>query len=161
MKHLLFFIFSAVASCAMAGTINKCVIGGKTVIQDAPCPNSASLVKSYNQSAPAAPIGSDLARQKDFLTQGKREREIRDLQHRIEQTEISIYNSRAAMSNAISALQQKKTAANNNLAGAVWEQSISQEMSAVTDKHTTDIQVKQSSLGRMRKELDSLRAKPQ
>lgn len=161
MKIILLALLAVASSCTLAATINKCVTAGKTVIQDTPCANNALPVKSYSQSATSAPAGADLARQRDFLAQGKRDREIRDLQYRIEQTEASIHNSRAAMSAAISSLQQKKTAANNNLAGAVWEQSISQEMSAVTDKHTADIQVKQSALDRMRKDLDDLRAKPQ
>lgn len=161
MKSILFFLLVLASSLAIAGTINKCVVGGKTVIQDAPCPSGSNTAKTYRQSAPTAPTGADVARQRDFLAQGRHDRAVRELQYGIEQTEISIHNSRAAMSSDISALQQKKTAANNNLAGAVWEQSISQEMAAVTDKHTADIQVKQNSLDRMRKELDGPRSRPQ
>lgn len=49
-------------------------------------------------------------------------------------------------------LRNKKTWANNNLAGAVWEQSISDEMQAVAAEY--DIKIRRAS-----KDLDELKAK--
>lgn len=165
MRIFIAFVFAIFPALVFPQSINKCIINGKPVIQDSPCPSGAQTAKSMRQesrSIDAQTVGADTQRQKEFLIQGRHDRAIRDLEYRITQTEESIYYSRAAMDSELSALRSKKLAANNNLAGAVWEQSISQEMSAITDKHGADIRVKQDALNRLRKELDDMRKpKPQ
>lgn len=56
------------------------------------------------------------------------DREIREIEYEIE-------NDQKSMDRELTELKGKKGRANNNLAGATWEQSISTEMQAVTEKY--------------------------
>lgn len=56
----------------------------------------------------------------------------------------------------LASLRAKKLRANNNLAGAQWEQSISAEMQAVTEQYRSRISVAESQLGRLLNESAEL-----
>ena len=73
--------------------------------------------------------------------------------------------NRAAFSNAffplsgeLAALRAKKAHANNNLAGAMWEQSISQEMSAVVARYDVRIRAIRGEIERLQGERARLAA---
>ena len=51
-------------------------------------------------------------------------------------------------------LRNRKGYARNNLAGAMWEQSLSTEMQAVASKYAAEIDAKQERIKRLRAELD-------
>ena len=57
----------------------------------------------------------------------------------------------------LAALSRKKRLAKNNLAGATYEQSISSEMQAVSDRYRTKIQVGQDRVTRLRGDASELR----
>jgi hypothetical protein len=57
-------------------------------------------------------------------------------------------------------MRRKKGLANNNLAGATWEQSISSEMQAIVQKYKTKNDIDIERLRVLRVELDRLRASP-
>gem|GEM_PF-785867 len=67
----------------------------------------------------------------------QRESLIGDLNQRIHYTENLIDSRTSRLSSEIATLQAKKSYARNNLAGATWEQSISSEMQALTQKYKT------------------------
>ena len=60
------------------------------------------------------------------------------------------------MNGELSALRQKKSYANNNLAGAQWQTSISEEMSAVTAKYQTMIDAEKDRLAHLREQRAGL-----
>ncbi|MEM6582713.1 MAG: DUF4124 domain-containing protein [Pseudomonadota bacterium] len=57
----------------------------------------------------------------------------------------------------LAVLKNIKRYANNNLAGAQWEQSISAEMQAVTDQYTAKIDAKKREIERLEERIADLR----
>ena len=56
----------------------------------------------------------------------------------------------------ITKLRQSKLQANNNLAGIVWEETLSKEIAAITAKYDTDIRAVDSEIDRLSKQLRRL-----
>ncbi|CDI03747.1 exported hypothetical protein [Candidatus Competibacter denitrificans Run_A_D11] len=154
-------------SCALmsapAVAINKCVdADGKTVYQAAPCAGAAKGSEIAIQKAP--PVSEkteseDLKRFKEAGSAMERDRKILETEREIAAIEGRISDNRQAMSGELAALRNKKNYANNNLAGATWEQSISDEMTAVTQKYDTLVRSDQSRIDGLRQELARLRDK--
>lgn len=165
MKKALFLscVLSVVASTpAMA--VNKCVIDGwKVVYQVAPCPDAAKssdVTIRKDTATPAAPAEADeLKRIKETGAAMERERKITETEREIAERESRNHAIQQTMTNELAALKIKKTAARNNLAGATWEESISGEMNAVTQKYDTMIRTNQSKIDSLRDELEKLREK--
>lgn len=67
--------------------------------------------------------------------QMERERLIREKEFEIAQLGELMARRTGLMEQELAALRTKKMQANNNLAGATWEQSISTEMSVVVEKY--------------------------
>ena len=154
----------AIGACAVLaasgafGDVNKCNVGGAVVFQDAPCPGATIArhdpstpgqrpvaVKAPASSAQAAAVAASSNALKERLAVYERERHIREGQQQIEDLQRTITNRNDQMTRDLASLQAKKGRAANNLAGAQWEQSISSEMSAVTEKCRTlnDIDLQQ------------------
>ena len=146
--------------------INKCVDDvGKVVYQSAPCPATAKGSEITLQKAPPVPVASpvdaeELKRIQQTANAMERERKLKEINRAISDTEELITDNRQAMNSELSALQQKKQLATNNLAGATWEQSISAEMSSVTQKYDALIRDQQTRIERLRADADQLRKTP-
>ncbi len=146
--------------------INKCVDDvGKVVYQSAPCPATAKGSEITLQKAPPVPVASpvdaeELKRIQQTANAMERERKLKEINRAISDTEELITDYRQAMNSELSALQQKKQLAQNNLAGATWEQSISAEMSSVTQKYDALIRDQQTRIERLRADADQLRKTP-
>ncbi|HSA48103.1 MAG TPA: DUF4124 domain-containing protein [Candidatus Competibacteraceae bacterium] len=146
--------------------INKCVDDvGKVVYQSAPCPATAKGSEITLQKAPPVPVASpvdaeELKRIQQTANAMERERKLKEINRVISDTEELITDYRQAMNSELSALQQKKQLAQNNLAGATWEQSISAEMSSVTQKYDALIRDQQTRIERLRADADQLRKTP-
>ena len=65
------------------------------------------------------------------------------------------------MNRELSRLKNKKNYANNNLAGAVWEDSISKEMEAVTQKYLERIEYAKEQLAKKKAEREATKAELQ
>ncbi len=147
---------------ASAQTLYKCTEGGIIRYADRPCGKSAVLVSSPPPSArdhvvqhveapavarrgSADPTPDDAQQQRQAqLAQMTKDRRIREL-------EFEIRDAERQLDDELDQLRRRKGRANNNLAGATWEGSISQEMQAVTTKSTARIDA-------LRRELAALRA---
>lgn len=151
------------STAAVAQDAYKCKVNGAFVYQDSPCravgpaPKAPELpvTKSAPPAAPSpsATAPTDIERNRAYLASREKERRISDLKYEIEQTEQSIVASRMARDAEIASLQQRKGYANNNLAGATLEQSISTEMQAVTARYESDINHKQGRIKQLREDL--------
>lgn len=86
------------------------------------------------------------------------ERALRDIDHRISVEHSRIREQEDRMSGELAALRAKKAQANNNLAGAVWENSISEEMSAVVARYDVRIRGLREEIRRLEGEREALRA---
>ncbi len=88
------------------------------------------------------------------------DRKLTEIGREISRLEGQIVEHRNAMNDEIDNLQRKKQSANNNLAGTTWEQSISDEMSAVSQKYDALIRNDQSQINLLRADADRLRQTP-
>lgn len=131
---------------------------GQKSFQSAPCADNAAEAerKDYQVHTPTAPTqqysiqGNDLAQ--DLIRSNKERRLNRDISN----SEKKLKRYADDMDTEIAALRKKKSYANNNLAGAQWETSISQEMSAVTNKYKALMDAERDKLSRLRDELAGL-----
>lgn len=98
-----------------------------------------------------------MERDKAYLAEGAKARRRSDIKYEIDRLEESISASQQAMSADITALEIQKTTARNNLAGAVYLQSLSTEMQAVTSRHSIDISTKQDRVKKLREDLAQIK----
>lgn len=149
------------------GQVYKCVgPNGTTIFADAPCASGAKPIDvrpaagRYVEQSPtesnaaAEPSGSSAAPslQKRADTAARR----RGLQNQIDFQERKIGAKTDEMNAKLDELRYRKRYANNNLAGATWEQSISQEMNAVSASYETELKSMRDELARLRSERDRL-----
>lgn len=72
------------------------------------------------------------------IAQSQKARRLQELQVRlVPEADAAINRQRTACDRELAALSAKKSRANNNLAGATWEVSISSEMTAVATRCDT------------------------
>lgn len=144
--------------------VYKCRIDGQMVFSDQPCVADAKPIDvrpaSGRAATPApgetaAPV-SPAAQLKARGDQMERERLVRDLDHRISVEHSRIRDQEDNMARELAALRAKKDQANNNLAGAMWEQSISQEMSAVVARYDVRIRAIHGEIERLQGERERL-----
>lgn len=161
-----------------ASAVNKCVgADGRAVFQDMPCADGRGekmVIRPASGNAPMAPpatatqaagVGAATAAPQteverlralaDRLRDGNR---ISSLEVRVIPDAYGRVNAQKARCDAeFEALRARKAQANNNLAGATWEQSISSEMAAVATRCDTEGRVLQADLDRYQKELAALK----
>lgn len=147
-------IAAALTAIAMpSAAINKCNIDGRVVFQDTPCPEgtggaitvrpaSGSVSEpggdpdapsSNDSSAATAPSSSsDMRERAEAL---EKERKGREIDHQIKIVEQRIKGLERKQAAELAALSSKKQHSRNNLAGATWEASISQEQQAVMSRY--------------------------
>jgi len=160
----------ALLSTTASAEVYKCRIDGKTVFSDRPCSADATKidVRPAAGRAPSAeqggitdaptgvPINSS-TNPRALLDRMERERRVRELEYEIQRRRSKIVDEQAAMEREVATLREKKTHANNNLAGATWEKSISEEMSAVVARYDVRIRTLQDEIDRLDRDLAGLR----
>lgn len=153
--QLLYFVLVLSSGFSYAAQMHVCTdAAGNKSFQQMPCQNSAKAeVKNLEPAAMVGTVspGSDqfYENARQFNTQEQLKREIRKSENKLKQYQ-------AAMQNELAILKNKKRAANNNLAGAQWESSISTEMQAVTTKYNSLMTTEQAHLERYRQQLKRL-----
>ncbi|MFO7593436.1 MAG: hypothetical protein R6X15_05255 [Pseudomonadota bacterium] len=160
MNHAPFF---AAAVILFTGTANaaiyKCQVDGKTVFSQTPCAADAEeyQVDYIRQNAENAKAMTEQnERIRESTNASLTEMEIRRLGREIKSEEANIRVLQKRRDGELAALRQKKSRANNNLAGAVWEQSISDEMNAVNKRYDAQISERQTNIQRMLDQVDRL-----
>lgn len=154
--NLVLGVVMALGACS-AWAVNKCTLpGGRVVFQDAPCATGKgetltvkpSRGNSTSQPAPAAAspdVGAssdqsltEAQRIEQRVAESQRARRRQELEVRLlPESLIAIDRHRAFCDQQLAQLQNKKRLANNNLAGATWEGSISSEMVALATRCDT------------------------
>lgn len=119
--------------------------GGKKTFQQMPCDAG---VKSEVKSFSLDNVGTNMG--KLNYDEVRADRENRQLQRDIRRSENKIIDYQNSMNRELSVLRQRQSRANNNLAGATYLDSISNEMSAVTARWDTMIRTEQSRLDSLR-----------
>lgn len=169
MKPLIVALMLGAAGSASAQF--KCVSpGGGVSFQQMPCAGSARgermTIRPASGEAPVtmpATAGSaqEAPRENVDVRMARemgQERRIREAREDIDYAERAMTARANQMEAELQALRQRKSLANNNLAGATWEQSISSEMNAVAQKYKNINDIQAERLKVMRAELAKLEA---
>lgn len=160
MKISIFAVVLLLAASAHA-EVYKCVENGKQVFSDQPCSKDAQKLNVK----PASGAAADSAAQQpanasessaDFVKKTDLAVKRRILDEDIYRKEQRIKGIREEMEAKLEALRQKKRQANNNLAGAVWEQSISDEMVATANSYDTKLRTAERELSDLRARRSAL-----
>jgi hypothetical protein len=153
----------ALLAASPAWAINKCAIdGGRVVYQDTPCPDGhgSRLDVRANGPAPAQPASgaaAPAASPQDGAYGEKWNRSFAIKNFELPPLQRQLENEIRRCDAQQRELARRKLQANNNLAGAVWEQSISSEMQAAAtacDTRQRDIRTR---IDALQHELDALR----
>ena len=162
----------------VAHAVYKCQVNGTTTYQAQPCSGSSKPGQQMNirsgspagtqsdakpeiQSGAQKSPSSSAGAEKQAVEQMTRDRQIREANYEVENLERRIANRSEQMTREMDALRAQKARANNNLAGATWEQSLSTEMQAVAARYKVMNDVDQEQIKALRAKVASLQgAKP-
>ncbi|GKS96926.1 hypothetical protein [Acidovorax sp. SUPP2825] len=164
-------VVSLFASCTPAWSITKCTgPDGKTVFQDVPCAGkSEQLVirpasghgeaqKPRRDGGPSSSANAPLPQQEGAFGASWQRRTF--LENRgIADARSALQSHQSRCDAQQRELAAKKRNANNNLAGATWEQSISTEMQAAATVCDSKGRELKSTLESLEKELRELQAR--
>lgn len=165
MKRIIGALLICIAWPATA-QVYKCKDGNTTVFSATPCaaearpidvrPASGTSRQAPATTAAAAPSAAASAEapggQRNMMQRADDAARRRILDDDIWRKQRALDSLHDELSLRQTQLRNKKTWATNNLAGAVWEQSISDEMQAVAAEY--DIKIRKAT-----KEIDELKAK--
>jgi len=153
--------------CNLANAeVYRCVIDDKVTFSDKACPGAGKAI-DVKVLPPSSP-GSDaeiraIQNDRDRIQSNAKIRQnldnrlkIRQLDDEIDSAQIKLRMLSSQMESDLQALKNKKRSANNNLAGAVYEQSISSEMNAVTASYNNKIIIQRNEIERLQREKQSL-----
>lgn len=110
--------------------------------------------------AQSSQTGRKPSRDEIWLKSMERERRLREIDQEIDRERNAVSSRAGMMEREMAALRAKKASANNNLAGATWEQSISAEMQAVAQKYRALNEISTERLKALAEERKDL-ARPQ
>ena len=79
---------------------------------------------------------------------------LREVRREIDRREARVASLESERDQKIAILKNKKCYANNNLAGAIWEESISSEMQVITDQYQSKIDAEHRKLDRLQQQAD-------
>ncbi|RLQ23543.1 DUF4124 domain-containing protein [Seongchinamella sediminis] len=169
MKHgLAFAVLLAISSTASAQTqFYKCKDqGGQPVFSQRPCGENAQTGTITGPERNGGPVSTSPAptataatttapsQEPDTWDKVEASRLLREAEREIDRREDRIDYLEAERDKKIAALRNKKRYANNNLAGATWEESISSEMQAVNDQYQSKIDSQQRKIDRLQEQAD-------
>jgi short-subunit dehydrogenase involved in D-alanine esterification of teichoic acids len=135
---------------------------GGVTFQQAPCSGTTkqTALKVINVAPPDPVSTATDSPDQRLLAAMTKDRQTRELKYQIQQTEDAVSSRNSRMNTEIEALRNQKLRASNNLAGATWEQSISTEMQAVTQKYKALNDSDIDRLKQLRAELAAVTGKP-
>lgn len=161
MKSLIAVTLTVCAFSSPANAVFKCEVDGKITFSQTRCAPTAETIqiKTHTPSAESAEHAASRADAiKAQLDKNQTQRETRRIRAKIRTLETDVERYQKLQDMEIDVLQKKKSRANNNLAGATWEQSISQEMQAVVQNYSTKINTARDQIKRLQKRLDEMQA---
>ena len=156
MKRLTTTLIVATLSIGTAqAAVYKCEgPNGKLTFSDQPCQGAPSEEVTVDYVKPSAEQRLDAAEAAASHQRMAKERDQQQAERARQAQIASIQNSidrlQAARDRELAALRLQKRTAANNLAGASYLQSISQEMEAVTQRYAADIRSARAELSRLR-----------
>lgn len=159
MKIATLTLLLALTPGAWAGSYYVCTdASGKKSFQSQPCTGDVkSEQRDYEVSEqPQTSNASNGSGSNDLAETLFRDNKLRKLDRDIKKSVQQLDKHTKSMERELRALRLKKTRANNNMAGAQWETSISEEMNAVTTKYQTILENERSRLQSLRDERNRI-----
>ena len=160
MRHCL-VLLAAVLSANAGAQVYKCAEGGTTVYSESPCGASARAITVRPASGrvperPAAQMAGTPQTHDGLTEKADAAVKRRLLDDEIWRKERRLSAIGAEHEERQAELREKKQRARNNLAGATWEQSISDEMKAVAAEYDIKIRGAQSEVDALKRKRDEL-----
>ncbi len=149
---------------AIAQQMHKCKNAqGITAFQQMPCSpaGGGETVEMRQIKTTGAGGNQNSARLQYLAKKAGRDRRLLEIDREIRELEDQTVGYRNSMDSELARLRNKKRFANNNLAGATWEQSISEEMIAVATKYDSAIRDAQENIDQLRTEKKQLQKESQ
>lgn len=130
------------------GAVYQCKVNGQTVFSDQPCGDDA---REIEVRAPAR-NGSGMVNSgtMEFLEHRDRKAKVERIDRQIEQLQKKKAEVRVRMDGALERYQQQKSMANNNLAGATWEQALANEAEVLRQRYQSEIDSADREIERLR-----------
>ncbi len=128
--------------------VYQCKVNGQTTFSDQPCGDNAKEIQ-----VKAPPVNGGGSMQTEA---GDRFVKSRELDREIRRLERDKEDLRDAMDRALARWQEQKRRANNNLAGATWEQSLAQEAEVMRERYQSEIDDVDRQLERARERRSNL-----
>ena len=161
---VIFFVFMLFVSSVAQSAFYKCVVDGNTTFTDQPCDqgaksevlNNIEVVKRVPSTRRQTENASSVERMNKATASMYADRRKSELKRDISDKEKSVVTLQKRMDAEVAGLRFKKRFASNNLAGATYEGSISEEISAVVSRYDSKISVAQRDIDRFYKELERL-----
>lgn len=168
MRSSLSILAVAMLVTAPSWAINKCICAdGKVSYQAQACAGGTSKTIKIQPAPPAASQGGSAVQsaapsaqtsEQRTLARFERDRRIREVKDQIAGLERDVEQRNRRMQTELDALRYRKSFANNNLAGATYEQSLSTEMQAVTSRTRAQNDVDFERIKALRSELAGIEA---
>ncbi len=154
MSKLLIAIVGCLPLIASA-EVFKCTESGRTVYTDKPCAGAGTKIeiRDTRSGDDTGMVNASMTNITDAMVKDRRSSEIR---REVAAREENIRTLRVAMQKEIREIQQAKGYANNNLAGATWQQSLSTQQEAVTKRYEIEIAAEQRAIDRLIEERGRL-----
>lgn len=137
-------------------SVYRCVIDGVTTFSQTPCAEDAEKIE-VKPVQPATEQGADATQSArehlDQVSVDVRKRNINIQIRRLEDRRRGLQRQRDA---ELDRLKAQQGTARNNLAGATYHAGLAQEMRAVNERYTADINSLQTEIDQLRQELQGL-----
>ncbi|MBO1270106.1 MULTISPECIES: DUF4124 domain-containing protein [Shewanella] len=162
-KLIAFVILVATPICQ--ANVYKCIVDGKVIFSQEPCADNAtpvdlskvgSVVGAQRQTD-AAQSSVTTAATGDNHTEIANYIKAQDLNRQISKLEYQRQQVFKARDAKLDKLRHQKNYASNNLAGATWEQSISQEMQSITSAADSQVVSIDRQIASLQQQLNGLR----
>ena len=154
MKNTIILVLLLIGAFHAQAGIYKCVIDGKTTFSGEPCSDHAEKINVKIRKPNKEEV--DIVNTRNVRI--SKALNIKRLENKVEKSDENIEDFQRAMDRDIKKLELKKSYANNNLAGATWENSISTEIRAVIEKYKVKITREEEKISTYRVQLDKARS---
>lgn len=158
MRLLIATLLLCAAYTTQADSVYKCEVGGVVKYSQTPCGDSDTKIDIKDVNQPTSP-------KYKIATKGFVPINTTDspsayiLKKKIKRHERNIGTYTKKMKREVDTLKVRTYSANNNLAGAIYQDSLSKEMIAVTNKYNTLIDVQKAKIKNLKDLLSSIQPK--
>jgi dTDP-D-glucose 4,6-dehydratase len=162
MRSIIIAVAIVAASVAQAD-IYKCVVNGKTTFSQQPCGDNAEVVKPRVVETSAQAVSQQQAVTESLKAASDRmahDRRLADIERQLTDLDGAEAQTQQARDLEIRRLQATMMYANNNLAGATWQQSLATEMQAMHARFDSELRIIQSRRDALMRERERLLSTP-